>query len=126
MLKYIRTAYSVLLPHHAPVIHYADCLYRPTLDDIACLTTPFIGPHCAHVPVMLFRRPADMLVAIDNECSDATLNVVATQYRNNHEPNRRAAIQASHLRVYGPAVLFHRRILSPSSRCEQSIRSYFG
>lgn len=126
MTKYIRTPYSILLPHCAPVMHHAYWIYRPSLDVIACLTAPVIGPHGAHIPVMLDRRPADMLVALDNECSDATLNIVATHYRNDLEPNPHVTVQASHLRVYGPAILFHRRILTPSSRGEQAIRSYFG
>jgi hypothetical protein len=126
MPKYIRTPYLILLPHRAPVMNYVYWIHRPSLADIACLTTPVIGPHCAHIPVMLDRRPVDMLVALDNECSDATLNVVATQYRNAYEPNQRVTVQASHLRVYGPAVLFYRRILTPGSRGEQAIRSYFG
>ncbi len=126
MAKYIRTPYSILLPHCVPVMRQAFWTQRPELDEITSLVTPVIGPHCAHIPVMLDRRPADMLVALDNECSDATLNVVATHYRNDIEPNSNVAVQASHLRVYGPAILFHRRILTPSSRGEQAIRSYFG
>lgn len=105
------TIYEVILPGGTLVLGTVEWEEDPGYDAINKLVGPLVGEPIEHVWVLLEGERCSMFVNENGVAKGLPVNDAATVHYRRNTLSHQPSIKPEQLpAIYGPAVLFHRRV----------------